>query len=345
MNLGDLSVRYLQRLLMTLASLRGDTHALTDRYGLNRHFLNDPEARISISKFMRIGFDIIQQTQRPDIGLLAGHSSTISDLGLTGHLSMVAPDLATAIQTWCHYERLSSQNCRGHSQFIQEGNKCRLQFYSISPYNAYNEFVVDMVLSSWWEWLKWLSSKPLQLTEVHLEYAEPRYHEALTALFECPVRFNQESNALILASELAKTPSAYAHPLMYKTLAPICDLQMERQSKTRSYTERVQEALGPMLEGSNPTLESVAQEINIPTWTLRRKLLQESSRFQDILDNTRQSLAKSYIRDTDFTLGEISYLLGFSSPTAFQRAFKRWTNVAPGEYRRVFKDQDAACLG
>ncbi len=335
--LGDLSVRYLLRLLSTYQGLGGNPDALTSRYGLSSHFLSDPDARISIPKFMRIGFDMINQTQQTDIGLLAGQQVNVSDLGLAGHLAMVSPNLQTALSTLCDYELLSSRNCRGHSQLLNDGDYLRMQFYSISPYNAFNEFVVDMVLSSWWKLTQWFTNKPIALKEVSFEYLMPEYSDKLEQYFGCTVRFNQPYNALLFYEDALNTPVAYANPLMATSLKRLCDQQLDAQSKTQSYTERVQEALGPMLEGTNPTLESVAKKINMPTWTLRRKLMQESSRFQDILDNTRQELAKSYIKDTDLALGEISYLLGFSSPTAFQRAFKRWSGMAPGEFRKAFK--------
>lgn len=335
--LGDISITLVKRLLDSLEVISGHRQALMERYGLAASILQDPNARISISKFMRMGQDAIQYSQRADIGLICSKHSTLSDLGLTGHLSMVCQDLASAMRVWCKYERLSSQNCRGQSSFTLNDSQGILRFYSISPYSDYNRFVVDMVLSCWWQWLQWLATKPIALDAVHLEYPEPPYANALGSLFNCKVLYEQEHNALIIPAKAANTACKYANALMFKTLITHCNRELKQLSKTRSYTEQVQEALGPMLEGSNPTLEAVAAKIKLPTWTLRRKLTQENNRFQDILDNTRHSLAKSYMRDTNYTLGEISYLLGFSSPTAFQRAFKRWSLVAPGEFRRSVK--------
>ncbi|MNF02456.1 HTH-type transcriptional regulator VirS [compost metagenome] len=67
---------------------------------------------------------------------------------------------------------------------------------------------------------------------------------------------------------------------------------------------------------------------------MRRKLAEEGTRFRDVLNETRRDLAETYIRDTALAFGEIAYLLGFASAEAFQRAFKRWTGLTPGEFRR-----------
>ena len=81
-------------------------------------------------------------------------------------------------------------------------------------------------------------------------------------------------------------------------------------------------------------MAEVAARLQLPTWTLRRKLAEEGTQFRSILNDTRRDLAMAYIRDTELAFGEIAYLLGFASAEAFQRAFKRWNQQTPGEYRR-----------
>ena len=90
--------------------------------------------------------------------------------------------------------------------------------------------------------------------------------------------------------------------------------------------------ISPLLEGQTPSIEQVADNIGMPPWTLRRKLQEHNTSYQTLLNDTRKGLAESYMKDTDLAIGEIAYLLGFSSPTAFQRAFKRWTDQSPGVF-------------
>ena len=78
----------------------------------------------------------------------------------------------------------------------------------------------------------------------------------------------------------------------------------------------------------------VALQFGMPSWTLRRKLKEEDTAYQSLVDEMRRDVALSYMKNTDLTFGEISYLLGFSTPGAFQRAFKRWSGQTPGEFRK-----------
>ena len=101
------------------------------------------------------------------------------------------------------------------------------------------------------------------------------------------------------------------------------------------YEVRKDPSEGPMLHGREPELEEVARKLQLPSWTLRRKLAEEGTQFRTLLNETRRDLAMAYIRDTELAFGEIAFLLGFASAEAFQRAFKRWSGQTPGEFRRL----------
>ena len=77
----------------------------------------------------------------------------------------------------------------------------------------------------------------------------------------------------------------------------------------------------------------IAQTLHISLRSLQRMLNKEETYFKTLLETTRQELALHYIRETHRTLGEITYLLGFSEPSNFTRAFKRWTGKTPAAYR------------
>jgi AraC-like DNA-binding protein len=116
----------------------------------------------------------------------------------------------------------------------------------------------------------------------------------------------------------------------------LCETELAQRTRVRSLGERITHLLGPLLNGGRePDLEEVAQHLQMPTWTLRRKLAEEGTRYRNLLNDTRRDLAETYIRDTELAFGEIAYLLGFASAEAFQRAFKRWTGVTPGSIAAI----------
>ena len=89
---------------------------------------------------------------------------------------------------------------------------------------------------------------------------------------------------------------------------------------------------GDVVTGPNTVINAIAVGKRFATM-LERKLKGEETTFKSLLEDTRRELALHYIRETYRPIGEITYLLGFSEPSNFTRAFKRWTGVAPAEFR------------
>jgi AraC-like DNA-binding protein len=103
------------------------------------------------------------------------------------------------------------------------------------------------------------------------------------------------------------------------------------QSTSREVVLRIVERLpdGP------PNQQQIAEDMNVSNRTLQRKLKDEGTSFMDLLQDTRLQLARKYLRQPSRSVVETAYLLGFSEPSTFSRAFKRWTGVAPAEYRDI----------
>jgi AraC-like DNA-binding protein len=85
--------------------------------------------------------------------------------------------------------------------------------------------------------------------------------------------------------------------------------------------------------GHDTSLASVSEQLKIPQRTLRRRLLEEGTSFRDIGEHLRTELAVKYLRDTDLSVEDIAFALGFSDAANFRHAFHRWTGKSPNEFR------------
>lgn len=335
MRLGDLSVGFVHSLADAVRSHGIDPLPLLDQYGLDGARLGEAGARLSIPRYMRLGHGAIQLTGDPALGLRMGRLSRLSQAGLAGVTAAQAPTVREAARCLTRFEALYGSNYRGQSSFHEDAEGAWLRFYSISPYNAYNRFVVDSILAGWLQQLSSLSTQPIAAERIDIEFQAPDYHEAYSVLGQCPIQFGAEQNQvrLSLASLAQRNPEHC--PSTWRHLLQLCERELEQLTRTRSLRERIIQLLGPLLNGGRePDLEEVAARLKLPTWTLRRKLAEEGTQFRAVLNDTRRDLAMTYIRDTELAFGEIAYLLGFASAEAFQRAFKRWTGQTPGEFRR-----------
>lgn len=333
--LGDLSVGFVHSLSSALQERRIDPQPLLDAYGLDLARLSEPRARLSIPRYMRLGHAAIQLAGDPGLGLEMGRLRKAGHLGLVGITSMQAPTVREAARALIRYEPLYASNYRGASLFTEDADGAWLRFYSISPYNAYNRFVVDTVLASWITQLSTVATRLLEPVAVHIEFERPDYAARYENLFGKPVDFSTTHNQLRLDKATLALRNPEHCPGTWRHLLELCESELEQLTRTRSLRERVTQLLGPMLKGQEPDLQQIASRLQLPPWTLRRKLEEEGTSYRTILNDTRRDLAMAYIRDTESAFGEIAWLLGFSSAEAFQRAFKRWSGLTPGEYRRA----------
>lgn len=335
MRLGDISVAYAELMAHVIKEHGGHGEAILAQYQLDEVRLSSPQARISIPRFMRLGHALIKEFSLPHLGLEMGRLTRAPVMGLAGLLAQSAPDIRTAAKALTDYELLSSFNARGRSSFKIEKGQGILQFYSISPYNDYNLFVVDSVLAGWRYFLQQLCGKNNIVVRVEVEFSAPQYRDQYENYFDCDVHFNSARNAIVLNDSALSLPVLSRCASTWAALQGLAERELQRVRLGLSFRELTERAIGPLLNGQTPTLEQVAQRLNSAPWTVRRRLQDEGLSFQQVLNDTRRDLAVSYVRDTSLTLGEIAYLLGFGSAAAFQRAFKRWTGEAPGRFREL----------
>lgn len=329
-------MRFVQSLADAVRSFDQDPAPLLEQYGLDSLRLAEAGARLSIPRYMRLGHAAIQLTGRPDLGLRMGQVSRLGQAGLAGVTAAQAPNVREAARALTRFEALYASNYRGQSSLHEDASGAWLRFYSVSPYNVYNRFVVDSILSGWLAQLSTLVRGPVQAQCMEIEFEAPDYAALYTPLSLQPVAFGAATNQLRLdqASLALRNPDHC--PSTWKHLLQLCEKELEQRTRTRSLRERIIQLLGPLLSGGRePDLDEVAARLKLPTWTLRRKLAEEGTQFRAVLNDTRRDLAITYIRDTELAFGEIAYLLGFASAEAFQRAFKRWNGQTPGEFRRI----------
>jgi len=119
-------------------------------------------------------------------------------------------------------------------------------------------------------------------------------------------------------------------------LGRVIDEQTETYLATFMEVSTSREVVGKIVEhlpDGPPNQKDIADAMNVSNRTLQRKLKGEGTSFIDLLQDTRLSLAKKYLAQPQRSIVEIAYLLGFSEPSTFSRAFKRWTDQAPADYR------------
>ncbi len=167
---------------------------------------------------------------------------------------------------------------------------------------------------------------------IHMERPRPEAPQRWEYMLSSRVEFDCDITRITWSSADIMEPLVTGDP----ALARVNDEQTRTyldsflvQTTSRDVVDKIVEKLpdGP------PNQQQIADALHVSNRTLQRKLKEEGTSFMDLLRDTRLQLARKYLRQPSRSVVETSYLLGFSEPSTFSRAFKRWTGVAPAEFR------------
>lgn len=183
-----------------------------------------------------------------------------------------------------------------------------------------------------------LADIPLRPRAVGFRHAKPAASEAnaeLSRLFGLEPQFLQPVNYI----ELDNAVVARENPKADASLSRLVERHAEallaaRPEPTLSTADRVRHVLAAAFGQGETTLADVARKLKLSERSLQRRLSDEGETFDALLDRVRRDLALRYLADPKIAVAEIAFLLGYSEPSPFHRAFKRWTGKTPSEMRK-----------
>ncbi len=152
--------------------------------------------------------------------------------------------------------------------------------------------------------------------------------DAYETFFETRIG-RDEVNRLTFSAADARKPFLTVNHAMWEMLEPAFDKRMEDLNQEASFRDRVRACLIEMIASGHYSMTHVASILAISNRTLQRRLQDEGTTFQQVLDELREEMARHYLSATDYSSGEISFLLGYEEPNSFFRAFRTWTGQTP----------------
>lgn len=193
--------------------------------------------------------------------------------------------------------------------------------------------VADLALALLQRFLGWLVGRRLPVEAVELPYPMPDGVEDYDLVFGCPLEFDRPAPAFVLRNEALGLPIVRTEEELEEWLRKSpSDLLTFRDFGT-SVADQVRRILERGLRGEWPSADEVASHLAMSTQHLRRLLREQGTSMSAIKEDLLRDAAIASLVRGDESIGALSERLGFSEPSAFHRAFRRWTGSAPGAYR------------
>ncbi len=273
-------------------------------------------------------------TRDPYLGLRAARETTEADGSALYYAMSTAETMGDRIAVLARYARLVNDTLQ--ITLVEEGARAvvRVENPIVLPRLALDFQIGSMLVRLS---MAWPESMPRDL-DVWFPYPEPaQLDEYRATLPNARLHFGAAFSGFGVARELLAARQRTADPSLHRIIARHAENELAALPRTKSLAERVREHLINDLASGNGSAVRIARKLEMSRRTLNRKLEQEQTSFRVLLDDVRKQLALRYLSTRDMSIPDIALLTGFSEAAAFHRAFRRWTNQTPTEYRRAHR--------
>jgi len=330
---------------MVLLSLYNDLSSNRDvfdhglaKFGISLQELQDFHGYISLRRFVQIFEWLAEELADPCLGLMASQRSGPDALGAVGYLFLSSGNLETALQSLIRYLEAIQSSSMMEIRYVDDFVEVRYRIVddSIAPRRQDSEYSIGLI----WRYMKLLSKSRCRLSQVSFEHEQPPgLRSEYRRIFNAPVLFGQNSNALTMPLHEIRQ----WHEGLDSHLIPILEdhiaSTLEQVKIPATFAESVSQLLTESVLQQGARAELISDMMKISTVTLHRRLRKEGVRFKQLVDSRSKNIAERLLRHSNMPIATVSRRLGFSEPAVFTRAFRRWFDRTPRDYRNEILSQ------
>lgn len=302
----------------------------------DRSILQDAEMRIAEEEFDRLQDAAADFTKDEHLGLHLGQSIELSSLGILGYVLLHCPTIGDALAA---YRRYNVIVCSGIDiELDTEQEETTIRFKVSDPSRQASRHAIEGMVSSLYHILLKLSCRSIVLSRLQFMHHAPEDQREYTAMFGVNPAFESGMTLIRLANEVMQYPIVLSNEGLLNTFEQYAEEARNELLHGRTLADQVYKWITECMPAVFPSVTEAAQHFHLSVRSLQTNLKQEHTTYNQLFNKARMAFAIQYLKNPRFTVGEIAYLLQFSEPSAFQSAFKRWTGLPPGQYRRRTND-------
>jgi AraC-like DNA-binding protein len=321
----------LVRQALTNAGL--DADGLLRRAGIDPELLGDPVARVPTSQATRMWHLAVEATGDPCFGLAVARLWHPTSFHALGFAWLASETLEEALQRLVRYAHVISTAAQVDLREVDGDFDLRLERDPlISAYLEPADAAVDAGLGSILTMCRMAIGEDFRPEAVFVQRDRLACADRYESFFGAPVGFATGHNALRFSSaQLARQMPAGNLELAHLNEQVVA--RYLAQLNREDVAMQVKAYLVDRLPSGDVREEALAERLNMSLRSLQRRLQDQGTSYKELLEQTRRELAEQYVRNTRLSINEITFLLGFTEPANFSRAFRRWHGLSPSAFR------------
>lgn len=301
--------------------------------GMTKTQLEQADQGISLQQELAFYRRLLNLTKDPQLGLKLGKAYRPENYGVFGYAILSAQTLGQALGiakdfallSFSHFELDYAIDAQ-QASIIMRQNKA----LDAGLLTLYEDRDCSAILHG----ARTALGQHFPISAIDLMHEAPASIDDYSALFNCPVRFEQANMAIHFHVDVLSLPMPLRDPETSAYCRQQCQQLLKKIAPTQSRSAQIQRLLTSE-DYQFPSFAELSNMLDIPERTLRRQLKDEGNTYQDLLNDARFNKAKTLLA-SDHTLDSIAQALGYSETGNFSHAFKRWSGVSPTQYREKY---------
>lgn len=272
-------------------------------------------------------------------GLHLAQQTDPRDAGILFYVTSGGKNIAEALTLFARYCRIVNEAVRVKLIRTPEALAVGFNLVGLAGHSARQnaEFAIAVVLKA----LREVAGQNIRPTRAAFAHARNSDLREFERFYGCPVEFGRASSGgasfdmlLEFSNDTIATPLITADQKLLNALQPFCDMAAkERKTAAGTLRAAVENEVEKLLPHGKARMQAVAKALALSARTLGRRLADEGTSYDDVVDQLRRSLAVQYLKERSMSLSQIAWLLGYEGSTSFNHAFKRWTGLSPSAAR------------
>lgn len=307
--------------------------AVRDGLEFDARVFEDPDMRLPYSTVGQILDRCARLTGCDHFGLLLGATHDHAIMGLPGAFMRHSPTLGAALSG---FVKLQQMNSRGAAVYLRRFDDSFVIGYGIYHRHAVgHEQIYPLSMAMAFNSVRALTGGAVAPVEVHFSMRPPANVKPYASFFGAPMRFNEPETSALLRNSALDAPVVGAAPMELQRL--LKRVEADAPPGAMPWSDRVRHAMKPLLLRGEPTAAAMAAHLDLSLRTLTRRLTDEGTGFQAILEEVRFTSARELLSLTDLPVGDIAEALSYAAHAPFVDAFRRWAGAPPSAWRAAFR--------
>ncbi len=328
---GTISISFVEEALVCVRERGLDADSLLRQAGISPELLGSPQARVSSTHYGQLWHGIAQTLDDEFFGM-DSHRMKAGSFTMLCHALIHSDTLERALRRALRFLGLVLDDMVGELQctagvvhIVLKDRNAEAQPKRAFAYATYLLILHGLAC--------WLVGRRIPLLKADFRCPEPTFSGEWRILFAQELDFAQPYSGISFPTEYLAMPNIQNERTMKEFLRSAPANFLVKYKNSTSLSAKIRRRLREMPPSAWPDFATLAQQFHASAATLRRRLDDEGQSYRSILDDLRRDLAITLLSDTHLGITEIADALGFAEPSAFHRAFKKWTGARPGEYR------------